>query len=614
MSKGIGLLSLLLFTINVQAAVDNQIIESEAASAITLGGRIGEAALFAVQADDDDDLEIFATASSNVDNKNDHWLLLDWDSSDYQIIQSGKLQSSQNAYLSAYQISHSEVLLGHGEGLLTTLSFTDDDNANEHIISESSIQLSNLTHEDITGVDFDGDIHAIVNLEGTNQTSYTIICSEELIHVLAEDELISTLQNGGYCQAGNIDYDELSDNPGVYDQELVLASGMYYTFDGSEWISKTDLSSDAFGDNFLIANIDDDAAEEILSQERTDQVQSFSPAGIGSWVFISGLQDATGNFYVADSNADDTMEIIFDYVYTEEEPHAATIHRVSWDTDSDSHITDTYRTSPYLNATNIKRLATTLTDEVEENFFLFTSNAKVISPTSKLFTRLDETNLSTDWSGIYSSHARSFDALVRITDGDGLDNHSLVQIEQISLGENLYEYAYKFLSSIDLSFSSIIEPEFSDDEMVSVNSLTAFDLDEDGIDELHAGGSAIYDDTAGIVMSSNLNGTVYSSLSTPTLASVSALYIGDVNLESSADIVATGEDISEDGNGIGIHFYYDDTTSSTTWFAPGSGDTEFKNLVASNIKGTDEPEIQACTVNFLLIIQMLNLMNPAFTI
>jgi len=591
MSKGIGLLSLLLFTITAQAAVDNQIIESEAASAITLGGRIGEAALFAVQADDDDDLEIFATASSNINNENDHWLLLDWDSSNYQIIKTGELQSSQNVYLSSYQVSHSEVLLGHSTGLLTTLTFTDDDNANKHIISESSVQLSSFTHEDITGVDFDGDIHAIVNLEGTDQTSYTIICSEELIHVLAEDELTSTLQDGGYCQAGNIDYDELSDNPGVYDQELVLASGLYYTFDGSEWIAKTDLSSDVFGDNFLIANIDDDAAEEILSQERADQVQSFSPAGIGSWVFISGLQDATGNFSVTDSNADGNMEIIFDYVYTEEEPHAAVVKRVSWDADNDSHINHTSHNSPYLNAVNIKRLATTLTDEVEENFFLFTSNAEVISPTSKLLTRLDETDLSTNWNGIYSSHARSFDTLVRTSDGDSLDNHSLVQIEQISLGEDLYEYAYKFLSVIDLSFSSIIEPDFSDDEIISVNSLTAFDLDENGIDELHAGGAAVYDDTAGIVMSSYLNGTAYSSLRTPTLASVSALYIGDVNLESSADIVATGEDISEDGNGIGIHFYYDDTTSSTTWFAPGSGDTEFKNLVASNIKGTDEPEI-----------------------
>ena len=591
MSKGIGLLSLLLLTITAQAAVDNQIIESEAASTITLAGRIGEAAMFAVQADDDDDLEIFATASSNIDNENDHWLLLDWDSTNYQVINSGELQSNQNSYLSAYQVSHSELLLGHAAGLLTTLSFTDDNNASKHTINESSVQLSSLTHEDISGVDFDGDIHAIVSLEGTDQTSYTVICTEELIHILTENELTSSLQDGGYCQAGNIDYDELDDNSGVYDQELVLSSGLYYNFNGNDWLAKTNLSSVDFGDNFLIANIDDDAAEEILSQQHTDQVQSFSPAGIGSWVFISGLQNATGNFYVTDSDADENMEILFDYIYTEEEPHTASLNRVSWDTNNDSHITDTTIESPYLNALNIKRLATTLTENIEGDYFLFTSNAEVISPTSKLLTRLDGSDLSTDWSGIYSSHARSFDTLTKTTDGDSLDNHHLVQIEQVSLGEDLYEYAYKFISAIDLSFSSIIEPEFNDDEIVSVNSLISFDLDEDGVDELHAGGTAVYDDNSGIVISSNIDGSVYSTLSTPTLASVSALYIGDVNLESSADIVATGEDISEDGSGIGIHFYYDNTASNTTWFSPGSGDTDFKTLVAANIKGTDEREI-----------------------
>ncbi|MEH6346853.1 MAG: Calx-beta domain-containing protein [Bermanella sp.] len=591
MSKGLGCISLLLLAVSAHAAVDDQIIEREAASAITLAGRIGEAALYSVQADGDDDLEIFATASSNINSANDHWILLDWDGTDYKIMNSGNLQSSDNNYLSSYQVSHNELLLGQAEGQLTTITFTNNAEADEHIITEEQTLLSSLTHEDIADVNFDGDIQAIVNIKGVDQNNYTVLCTEELIHILGDDELISTLQDGGYCQTGNIDYDEVIDNPGVYDQELVLASGLYYTFDGSDWLAKTNLSSDVFGDNFLIANIDDDAAAEILSQGRTDQVQSFSPAGIGSWVFISGLQDATGNFYVTDSNADENMEIIFDYVYTEEEPHAAIIKRVSWDTDNDSHITDTSHTSPYLNALTIKRLATTLTDGVEGNFSLFTSNAEVISPTANLFTRLDESDLSTDWSGIYSSHARSFDVLVRTTDGDSLDNHGLVQIEQISLGDNIYEYAYKFLSAIDLSFSSIIEPNFDDNEIVSVNSLTSFDLDDDGIDELHAGGAAVYDDTAGIVMSSYLDGTDYGFISTPTLASVSALYIGDINLESSADIVATGEDISDGGAGIGVHFYYDNTTSNTTWFSPGSGDTEFKTLIASNIKGDDKPEI-----------------------
>lgn len=43
--------------------IDNQIIKKEAASSIALAGKIGQAAIFSVQADNDSNLEIFATAS-----------------------------------------------------------------------------------------------------------------------------------------------------------------------------------------------------------------------------------------------------------------------------------------------------------------------------------------------------------------------------------------------------------------------------------------------------------------------------------------------------------------------------------------------------------------------
>ena len=591
MSKGIGCISLLLLAISTHAAVDNQVIESEAASAITLAGRIGEAALFSVQADDDDDLEIFATASSNINSANDHWILLDWLDTDYQIIKTGSLQSSDHSYLSSYQVSHNKLLIGQAAGHLTTITFTDNAEADEHVITESQTLLSTLTHEDIDGVNFDGDVNAIVKLEGTDQNSYTVLCTEELIHILADDELVSPLQSGGYCQSGNIDYEEITGNPGIYDQELVTEEGLYFIYDGTDWQAKTSLNSSTLGENFVIANIDDDDAEEILSQGQSDQVKSYSPAGSGSWVFISELRNAQNNFNIIDTDSDGVVEVIFDYINTNVEPEVPTVNMVSWDTDSDSHVRDFSKSSPFKNITKIKRLATKLTNGAEDGFFLFASNAEVTNPGGHLFKRLSETDLATDWTGIYSSHGRSFETLIKISDGDALASQNIVQIEQMDFGDDVYEYTYKFFSGLDFSFESIIQPEFSDNEIVSVNSLIAFDFDEDGIDELHAGGAATYDDNAGIIISSYLDGRDQYTLSTPTLAAVSALYIGDVNLQFSADIIATGQDISDDGDGIGIHFRYDDVDDVTSWFAPGSGDTEFKTLIASNIKGDDKPEI-----------------------
>ena len=595
MSKGIGLLSLLFFTVASQAAVDTKIIESEAASAITLAGRIGEAALFAVQADDDDDLEIFATASSQIDNQNDHWILLDWDSSDYQIIKTGSLQANTHAYLSGYQVSHSELLLGQSNGQLTTITFTDNVDEDNHHIIESQTLLSALTHEEIDGANFDSDIKAIVNLMGTDDNNYTVICSDELIHILNGTTLTSTLQDGGYCQTGNIDYETVADKPEVYDQELVTEQGLYFNFNGTNWVAKSSLSSSEFGDSFKIANIDDDDAQEILSQQQNGQLQSFSPAGSGSWVFISELKDAKNNFNVmdtdADADAEPIMEIIFDYIDTDEDPEVPKINKVYWKADDDSHVTDLSTTSPYKDITSIKRLSTSLTGGVEGDYFLFASNAKATKPSDKLFKRLNESDLSANWSGIYSSHGRSFDTLVKIGDADTLANHNLVQIEQIDLGEDSYEYAYKFFSTLDLSFQSIVEPTFTDHEIVSVNSLSSFDFNGDGVDELHAGGAANYANNIGIVIASKLDGTELYTLDTPTLASVSALYIGDVNLQFGTDIIATGKDISDGGDGIGIHFHYDSNNSVTRWFAPGTGDTEFKSLIASNIKGNDKPEI-----------------------
>ena len=589
MPKGLRLLSLLLLATPAHASFDNQIIRSEAVSAITLAGRIGEAAMFSVQADDDDDLEIFATASSSIDSENDHWLLLDWDGSDYQIIKTGELQSANYRYLSSLQLSSTKLLLGQKDGKLTTIEFNDDDNSTTHILTETQSLLSELNHEVDDQVDIDTDIKAIVTLVATDQNSYTVLCSAGLTHVLTADTLEYTLDQGSYCQAGNIDYAESS--PGVYDQELITQNGQYYTFDGATWLEKNSLSSSNFGDNFLVANIDDDDAQEILSQQ-SGQLQSFSPASNGSWVYISAIQDAQQNFNAVDIDADGYSEILFDHIITSEEPHSAQITKVAWDTTLDSHVIDAAMVSPYLNASSVKHLPTTLIDGNYGDYFLFTSNTAVANPTASILYRLNANNLSTDWSGIYSTALRSFDGIARVLDGDDISDYNLVQLEQINLGNDNYSFAYKFLNATDLQVNSVVVPDFADDEMIAIDSFHTFDFDQDGTDELHAGGRATYSANIGAILSSNLDGSDHYKLITPGIESVTAFFMGDANLALSTDIVATGKNTTSDG-GIGLHLHYDGNSALDVshWFTPGSGDTDFKQLIASNIKGGDEPEI-----------------------
>ena len=590
MPKGLRLLSLLLLATSAHAAVDNQIIKSEAASAITLAGRIGEAAMYSVQADDDDDLEIFATASSKIDAENDHWLLLDWDGTDYKIVKNGILQPENYSYLSSLQLSDSKLLLGQKNGKFTTIEFSDDLNSDTHVLTESQSFLSELNHEVDGQVEINTDIKAIVKLEGTDQASYTVLCSTDLIHILNSDTLEFTLEQGGYCQAGNVDYSKTAQD--VYDQELITQDGFYFNFDGASWIAKESLSRSTFGGGFKVANIDDDDAQEILSQEPTNssQLQSFSATGLGPWVYISAIQEAKQNFSVIDIDGDGYSEILFDYVTTTEEPHAAQLNKVVWDTAKDSHVLAGSAASPYLKASNIKRLPTTLINGTYGGYFLFASNGDTANPTSKILYRLDEGNLSTDWSGIYSTALRSFDGIARTQNGDTISDYSLVQLEQIDLGKDNYEFAYKFLDTTNLLISSVVEPDFADDEMSSVDSFIVFDLDQNGVDELHAGGQATYTAKQGIVLSSNLDGSDHYKLVSPDIESVTALYIGDSNSILSPDIIATGKNTGGDG-GIGIQLHYDSAWSSFAWFKPGSGDTDFKKLISSNIKGSDKPEI-----------------------
>ncbi len=583
MQKGIGILGLLLLSTCAQAAIDTQLVKGEAASATTLAGRVGEAVMLSVQADDDNDLEILSTVSSDINNQNDYWVLLDWDGTDYKIIKTGDLQRSDNAYLTSYQVSHTEVLLGQQNGKLTTITFTDDVDADNHIVDEQQTQLSDMPHVLNSIMDINTDIKAIINLEGTNQQDYTVICTSNLIHILNNNALEFTLEQGGYCQSGNIDYQKIDDN---YDQELITQFGLYFTFDGSEWQEKTDLSSSSFGENFVVANIDDDDADEILSHDQTEQLQSFSPASYGPWVYISSLEDAKDNFNAVDTDGDDIHEIYFD----SQSAGSTFLNKVSWDTDTDTHNIISIETQD-VKVLEMKRLATSISAGNETNFYLFAAKADTTNPHTQLLTRLSPLDLTTNWQGIYGTKKRSFDVVAKTQNNASIDDHNLIQLEQIQLGVNDYKYAYKFLSASDFSFKDIVEPSLTDNEVISVNSLLAFDFNKDGIDELHSGGQAGFQAQQGFVTSSNLDGTNFNTLDTPSIESITAIFVGDTNLDGNSipDIIATGK--SNGTNSIGIHMLYDAVDEVTEQFTPNSGDTNFKNITAANVKGDGKLEI-----------------------
>lgn len=567
--------------------IDNQIIKKEAASSIALAGEIGQAAIFSVQADNDSNLEIFATASSVIENDNDHWLLLDWDGSNYQVIQTGKLQAQSTPYLSGYQASNSEVLLGHKGGLLSKISFSYDSISSEYIIEEQQSLLSEFTNS-VSG-DLDFDIKAIVQLQGTDQNPYTVLCTSDYLHILNNDSLDSSFDQGGYCQVGNVDHEKTSAN--TFDQELITESGLYLTFDGSNWVEKTNLVSSIFGDNFKVGNIDDDIVDEIISQANQSQLQSFSPLG-GAWLFIHSLQDAEFNFNLFDSNSDGIKEIIFNHVDETADPQTAHIDIVAWNDSDDLHYRQYTNTAPYRYTTQFHYLATELNAGAEESFLLFSSNEKAALPSNKLLSYTDSA-LSPYLKDLSGSATRSFDTVAKLQAGNTITDYKLVQIEQTEIAEDTFEYAYKFFNGSDLTFANAVAPTFDTSEVIKIDSLTSFDFDANGISELVAGGQANYAEPKGIVISSNLDGSVYNSLITPTVDSVSALYVGDINEDDTPptpDIIATGENLGDEG-GISIHVIEDLITDYNTWYVSKAGATEFKSIIASNIKGDNKPEI-----------------------
>ncbi len=623
MLKGTGILSLLLFAASTNATPNTQLIKSEAANVTAIAGRIGEAALYAVQADDDADLEIFATASSDIDKQNDYWLLLDWNDSDpdnepgpsYKVIKSGSLQSNGDYFLTSYQISHTELLLGQQNGGLTSITFTDIDDQEDpndpaltisvpQSIGVERTYLSAMHPRLDTEKTIDTDIKAIISIEGTDHENYTVICSESLIHILDNTtegpSLTSTLEQGGYCQTGNIDYVELGKEPNLYyDQELITQEGLYFTYSGTEWVEKTNLSTNTFGESFLVANIDDDDADEILAHSQTDQLQSFSPSSNGSWVFLSALQKATGNFGVIDIDNDGIAEIFFDHIDLLA-PYITNLNKVSWDVDSHSHTTFS-ETIPHTRINKIKRLATTVNENIESDFYLFTTNADAPRPNTKLLARLNENDLSTDENEIelFNTKSRSFEVLAKTTVGDSILNYNIVQLDQMELDEENFDFAYKFLAVSDFSaseplqpnFKNPIEPDFNDFDITSIRTLVASDFNGDNLDDLHAGGKAGYINSQGIVFSHYLNGITTPLITdTPTIESITALYAGNINLGTTPDIIATGKNIDTD-EGIGIHMIYDGIEKPALLYTPSSGDTDFTSITASNIKGEEDFEI-----------------------
>ncbi|MFY0701288.1 MAG: hypothetical protein JXR04_10715 [Bermanella sp.] len=587
MDLRIALVSSLLISSSAYSAVDNNIIKSKEASHITLAGRIGEAAMFSVQADDDDRAEIFVTASSIISSENDHWLLLDWNGTGYEVINRGNLQPTSHKYLSSFQISKEEILLGHQNGLLTTIQFTDNPSEDAHTISEKHSLLSNLPNDLDKDDKPDVDIMSIVSIQGSDLNNYIAICSKHYIHIYENEGLRGRLATGGYCQTGNIDYQKLSIDNSTYDQELIIERGYYFNFNGIEWTEKTGLAYSEFGDNFKVANIDDDAADEILSQ-KSGQLQSFSPQNSGSWVYISALQDAKFNFNAVDIDNDGISEIIFDSFFMEPLPSKTFLNLVSWNTINDTHSLSAFTSAPYRQLTKAKKLATIYTGDIPSGFSLFVSNIFPANPNTFLLTQLDPSTLSVTWSGLSATATRSFDSILKTSSDLKLSDIKVVQVEEDSYASDTDQFAFKYLDGESLTFEMKIQPSITDNDLSFITSLATFDMNDDGIDELHIGGQA---SSAGVVVTSNYEGNDYSKLVTPSIQLVDALFVGNINNAGSPDVLASGPATPLFGEGISLHSLLDSSTESQTLFTPGSKATSFKKLTAANIKGTPDFEI-----------------------
>jgi len=614
MPKGLRLLSLLLLATSTHAALDNQLIQSLEASRITLAGDIGAVAMYSVQADDDDDLEIFFTASSKIqkDSANtiktysDHWIILDRNAADtdYNIIARGELQGESKEYRSSYQVDYQKILLGHAGGLLSTIEFVDNPNSTQHTITSNSRLLSTFLPEEGFGADPDFvSISSIVSLTGTDQNEYVVLCAgfahiyddvEEVIKVSSEFTGI------GVCQTGNADYQKID---GEFDEELLSSRGYIYGFDGSNFQRKHDIESFSLSKNFRFANIDDDPAYEILDQVGSNWagVEYRSILNGSPWIELSATQNAFRTFYTVDLDGDGTDEILFDYIDTEE-PHESKIVQVGWDTDLDSHIIQKEVVSPHLSIESIKYLPTTLINNTPGNFYFFTSSKTfitaldplpdeaTINPLDPLLARLN-TDLTISWSGVTSVAVRNLETIARVQTGNTLSDFNLVQLEQTNLdGDEDYQFTYKKFDITNFDMVEVVAPDYADDEMMSVHVFSAFDFDEDGIDELHAGGQATYANPGGIVLSSNLDGTDHNRLEALFTDSVTDLIVGDINHSSTPDIFALGA--RNDGErGLFYMFHYDDTSTSSGIYEPPFFSFEFNKVIPLNVKGDNEPEI-----------------------
>ncbi|MGR6871919.1 GlyGly-CTERM sorting domain-containing protein [Pseudomonas sp. HK3] len=628
----------MLISSSAFSAVDNQFIKSLDASRITLAGSLGKAAMFAVQADDDDDLEIFTTASSiaHYDNDrrdigNDHWILLDRSASDtdYNIIARGELQSPGNyylapktvrAYLSSFQVNHQKILLGHDKGKLTTIEFVDNPDSNQHTILSNTLLLTDILPNEGAdlGLGFDPNedgINSIVSLTGTNKQEYIILCTDGLIHAYDETQksIISSVnyvEIGKGCLTGNIDYEKVNDE---YDEELIVSTGYVYTFNGLNFVEKIEFKNTFEFDpkNSHLANIDDDLALELLQQMGSTEI---SPDGsnlvrsavnyksltnASPWVLMPSTANADYHFDVVDSDDNGISDILFNYIDYEVTPNQVKIVQVAWDTNLDSHIIKNEVNSPLPELATIKYLPTTLTNGTPSNYYYFLANttgdtpsATKHNPLNPLLSRLNS-DLSVSWSGLISTAAKSFDIIAKTQADNTLNDFNLVQLEQANLdGNEDYFFTYKKFDITNFDMVDIILPDFLDNEITSVNVLSAFDLDVDGIDELHIAGQASYTTPSGIILSSNLDGSDYGRID--ALNNITNMQFGNYNNSLTPDIFAS-EYGYEDGTSVSYLFHFDNISTALgnydTEALIFSEKTDFNKAIPLNIKGDNKLEI-----------------------
>ncbi len=575
------------------AEPNNTLIDSEIASELTLAGNIGGAGFFAVQADDDLDLEIIATASTIADSANDHWLLLDWNTDQYEIIKKGELESSDHSFMSGIRLSLNEVLLGHAGGKLTRITFTDNTDNSRHDISVTASQLSEKTHELGESAEVDSDILSLVNLTATDDTQHLVICSQDYIHILNGDSLTASLNTGGYCQVGDIDTLDAH-------QELVTENGYFANFDGTAWQAKNALSPATLGGNFLIANVDDDAVFEIVSQSTNGQVQFYNPNHGGSWVYVSELTNATQFFSIYDLDNDGFADIIYDKVTKEDGlPDVYDLVVVQWDDANDTHETTIAQFSPYKTPGALRAIPTRLISDGEDGFIesdvkLFVSNHGKAQPQQSLLNRYS-LSLSFEWRGFYNSADRSHEVITRTDSTSGtIQDFNLVQLNQMTEENDTYIFAFNRLGIDNFSLSASVPFSFVADEHTAVNALLAVDMDGDLIDELHLGGRIGYENATAqsSVHSIDLAGNTINKITSSEIVSINAMYIGELNDAEGLDYFLTGENSGTDG-GIGYHQQFESGLFTSGWFKPGNGDRSFKKVIASNIKGEgdDIPEV-----------------------